>query len=305
MSHSSRCVRVVMAAMILGAMLQSSGGAAVIHRKEGCAADFTCPQSQAPDECDNCTGFGNLSWTKSYTNCSSQTVSDTDCDGTTWDLAWGYSFCSVPAGQNTFDVDLDVSTKGAVLDSYTEDCGDGPTQYGCHWDILVHRQYEAQKIGNWAPDGTIRVLKVGPVLVSHPNIYSYQSGGSTTTTTTWTFSFEAGGKKAAVEAAIGGGFTYQSSTTQSFSQTASRPTNAADDGQYLGCFAEHQRVKVSVNFWEYGCGGVVEGPTAGTVYKTASPTAALNILVAPTIAGVLSLQQNEQLLSGGTVTGGP
>jgi len=276
--------------------------ATAIHRKEGCSADFTCTASSAPIECDNCTGYGWLTWTKSYTNCSGGTTSNNDCDDQTWDLPWGYTYCSVPEGQNTFDVDLDVSTNGAV-NSGSGDCEAGSTTWSCHWDITVHRQYDAVKTGNWEVDSEIVRLYGGPIAMTAGVTYSYQATGTTSTTTGWTFSFTGGAKGKAVEGAVGAEYSYESSTEKSFSTSASYTALTTDQGRYLGVFAEQTRMKVAVTLYEWGCSGQVSA-TPGTVYKV-SGVALLNIRLGNSAAAVANQQQNESLISGGSVTGGP
>ena len=233
---------------------------AAIDRKEGCSASFSCNGCAIlEEECDDCTGWGWLTWTKAYTNCDGGTTYNDDCDGCLWDLPWGYVFCQVPDSpvpEKVFDVDLDVSTTGTEIQPDCS-CDSTGTDASCHWDVTVHREWEYDKESAWVVDKSIKHVPCTAVQMVLGSTFSHTTGTQTTITTGWSFSSSVGVESDGLKAEFGSTYSYSESETLSHGIGESHEVQPADVGRYIAGTTIQDRIKCSGTAKKYGCSGLI------------------------------------------------
>jgi hypothetical protein len=292
---------VVTCGIAAGFVLLASPIYSQVPRMEGCTASFTCDAcGTVEQECDDCTGWGYLSWTKSYTNCGGGTTYNNDCDDCTWNLSWGYTYCDVPDGEDVFDVDLDVATTGTKVQADCT-CDSTGTSAGCHWDVTVHREWDAELLTGWQVDKVIRAVRSSPIEMHAVNdVITYTAGGSVTVETGWDFSFTSGVKADAVSAEIGSGYSYSTTQTTGFTGSTSHTVTAGDVSKYIGGFAVVTRRKVQVEVHHWGCAGEIGADAESGWARKADPAMA-DYYIGNTPSNVYAWELNTSLITGGTL----
>jgi hypothetical protein len=296
-------LELVILGLILAISPASVGFATAIDTKELCLVWLECDKcGTVEEECDDCTGTGYIEWTKTYINCSGSTVTDGDCDDCKWEIPTGYNWCEVPDSpfQQTLDSDFDVDANGA--EGCPGDCDSTGTYVSCHWDVTIHREYDADTLTAWTDDLTIKECRSTPITMQNQgDVITYTAGSSTTTTTGGDCSFTTGVKADAVEAEVGAGYSYSASQSKSFSGSISHTVSSSDEGKKIGGFIEQVRRKTKIKLRRWGCNGEITADAeTGWARKVLDPSP--NYYTGTTSSDVYDNEQNTSVLSGGTVS---
>ncbi len=249
-------LRFIICALILMVSLSERATAYTFHCLEGCTT-YDCCGCGVPEECDNCTGYGWITWTHEYTGEWYLEGSATDCDDI---YNCEYAELGFVLEDNaTEDASVEFSTYGSEYNASCE-CVDGDTECSCTYEYTVHNEWDAEPLTNWTDDVQILVCKCSPIQMQNQgDKITYTAGNSTTTTTGWDFSFTTGIKAEVVELAASSTYSYSESQTKSFLGSTEHTVSASDVGKHIGGFASQWIRKKQIRLHHWGCDGEISG----------------------------------------------